>query len=357
MWMEQPGEARWFKGFFDIEQLDMFPPEVCVELRGYLDQAAALANTDMVRRRVKLYSDGFRYTELYSSVYWSDKHMKEAVVTDEADALRLRESLVTYARAERDLQRHLKEVIDTDPLLKPCGPFSVRTTFGHGLVPAMVRLADYYERTGKREPEPFTLGEQLDLDDPVASLFARYMQMRAHPEQAVERLANPGFEDTAGGAAPAGSDWTSENCPPEWASWVREGTKAELRWVASPVRSGQRAVMLKGAEGAACYLVTVPAKPGDVFLCTVHVRGKVSQREQVTLTVKWHDSQGRWFREDLNQAVTLPRPELTDWTPMCLMFTVPDGAGAALVMLTGGDMKPDEVVYFDDCTVQQLDVK
>jgi hypothetical protein len=310
-----------------------------------------------VRGRVKLYSDGFRYTELYSLAYWSDKHMKEAVVANEADAQRLRESLVTYAGAEHNLQRHLDEVINADPLLKPCAPFSARTAFGQGLVPAMARLADYYERAGKPEPEPYRLTDQLDPDNSVAKLFARYMLVRAHPEKVVERLANPGFEDTAGAAAPTGPDWTSENCPPTWGSWVRDGTTAALRWVASPVRSGQRAVMLKGAAGAACYLVDVPAKPGDVFLCTVYAQGKVGQPERATLTVKWHDAQGQWFGEALNQAVQFPRSEVTAWTPMCLMFTVPEGAGSAVVMLSGGDMRPDDVVYFDDCTVQQLDVK
>ncbi len=221
----------------------------------------------------------------------------------------------------------------------------------------MVRLADYYQRAGKPELEPYCLAHELDPDNPVAKVFAHYMLVRTHPEKVLERLANPGFEETAADAVRQGPDWISENCPPGWGSWVRDGTKAELRWVANPVRGGKRAVMLKGAEGAACYLVTVPGEPGDAFLCTVYARGKVAHPERVTLTVKWHDTKGQWFGEALNQAVAFPRSEVTNWVPMCLLVTVPQGAGSAIVMLAGGDMKPDDVVYFDDCTVQQLDVK
>jgi hypothetical protein len=354
IWMEQPGEARWFKGFFDIDQLEMFPPEVCQELRACLDEAAARADTELVRRRVQLCSDGFRWTELYASVYWSDKRMQEAVVTDDAEAQHLRQLLVTYAQAQQDLQRHAREVIDADPLLKPCIPFTVQTRFGQGIVPAIARIADYYELAGKPEPAPYCLAPALAPDNPVARSFAVYMQLRAQPGIAVQRLANPSFEATSQAAAPPPSDWSSSDCPPTWGSWVREGTKAELRWVASPVRSGERAVKLQGAEGAACFLVTVPAKPGDVLLCTVYARAAVEQPDRVSLTVKWHDDQGRWFRDDLNQSVLLPRPQLTEWTPLCLIVTVPEGAGAAVVMLTGSDLKPDDVAYFDDCTVQQL---
>jgi hypothetical protein len=36
------------------------------------------------------------------------------------------------------------------------------------------------------------------------------------------------------------------------------------------------------------------------------------------------------------------------------MFTIPQGAGSAVIMLTGEGMRPDDVVWFDDCSVKQL---
>jgi len=356
IWMGQGGEAAWFKGFFRIEQLDMFPPEVCAELRGYLDEAAKLADTDLVRKRIKLYSDGFRYTELYSGVYWGDKRLKTATIANARDAEKVKQQLVSYALSEEGLQRHFDEVINTDPLLKPCLPFggSSRSTFGEGFLPAVIRLADYHEKAGQPLQEPFRLSPDLPETTPVSRMFAAYMTMRAHPELAEEKMPNPGFEDKAAGAAPVGPDWTSEGCPPGWGSWIRGGTKAELRWVASPVHGGQRAVMLKGAEGAACYLMDAKGQPGDVYLCTVYARGKVSQPQRVGLTIKWRDPKGGWFDGASNLSVPLPQAELADWTPLSLMFTMPQGAGSAVIMLVGEDMQPEDAAWFDDCSVKQL---
>ena len=356
IWMAQRGDAYWLKGFFQIEQLDMFPPEVCAELRGYLDQAARLADSDLIRQRVKLYSDGFRYTELYSGVYWGDKHLRQARVGNQKEADGVRQALVSYSLSARGLQRHFDEVIDTDPLLKPCIPFggSARSTFGAGLLPAMAHLADYYDKIGRPLQEPYTLSGDLPADDPVARMFSAYMALRAHPELAEEKLHNPGFEDKAGGAAPQGPEWRSEGCPPGWGSWVRPGTKAELRWVASPVRTGHRAVMLKGAEGSACFLVDAPGEPSSIYLCTVYVRGKVSQPEQVGLTIKWRDPKGAWFETAPALAVRLPQAELKEWTPLSIMYTMPSGAGSAVIMLAGESMKPGDVVWFDDCSVKQF---
>ncbi len=355
IWMQQSGEAQWFKGFFRVEQLDMFPPEVCAKLRGYLDEAARLADTDLIRKRVKLYSDAFRYTELYSGVYWGDKRMQQARVNSQREADGLRRTLVSYALAEQGLQRHFDEVINPDPLLKPVIPFGGgRSSFGQGLLPAIVRLADYYAATGKPVPEPSCLSPELPTDNPVARMFAAYMAMRAHPERAAEKMPNPGFEDQAGGTTPQGPEWTSEGCPPGWSSWIRGGSRAELRWVASPVHGGRRAVMLKGAEGAACYLTDARGEPGSIYLCTVYARGKVSQPQGVTLTIKWRDPKGAWFEGAPNLTVPFPQRELTQWTPLSIMFTIPHGAGSAVIMMSGEGMKPEDTAYFDDCSVKRL---
>ncbi len=357
LWMEQSGEAAWFKGFFRIGQLDLFPPEVCSELRGYLDEAARLADTDLVRRRVKLYSDGFRYTELYSTLYWGDQRMKEAAVTNDRQADDLRRLLAAYARADAELPRYFTEVLNADPLLKPVIPFGrAQTTFGSGLLRSLTRLADYYEQAGTPPQEPYRLAPGIVPSNPVAQMYAGYMRMRANPDAAEERLSNPGFEDKAAETAPEGPEWSSEGCPPGWSSWARSGTRAELRWVASPVRSGSRAVMLKGAQ-VACYLTDVHGQPGETFLCTVYVRGKVSQPERVSLTIKWRTAEGAWFEEAPTQSVPLPQAELDEWTPLGLIFTMPQGAGRAVIMLSAEGMEPDEAVWFDDCSVKQLEAQ
>lgn len=111
--------------------------------------------------------------------------------------------------------------------------------------------------------------------------------------------------------------------------------------------------MLKGAQ-VACYLTDVHGQPGESFLCTVYVRGKVSRAENVSLTIKWRTAEGAWFEEAPTQSVPLPQAELDEWTPLGLIFTMPEGAGRAVIMLSADGMEPDEAVWFDDCSVKQL---
>lgn len=355
IWMQQGGEARWFKGFFEMSQLDLFPPAVCRELRGYLREAARLADNDLIRRRVRLYSDGFRYTEYYAQTYWSDRELASSVIHTAAEADRVQKALVSYGVAEERLQRHFTEVIMTSPLLKPCLPFSGRDKSpGGALLPAIMRLAEYHERAGTPLAEPFRLSPRLPADNPVARMYAAYLRAQVNPAAALQRLPNPGFEDQTAGASPQGPEWSSEGCPPGWSSWIRGGSKGELRWVASPVHGGQRAVMIKGAEGAACYLTDLKAKPGDIFLATVYVKAQVSNPERVTFTIKWRDPAGQWFEQAPNLSLPLPRADTGGWVPLGIMFTIPPGAGSAVIMLAGGRMAPTDVAWFDDCSVQLL---
>lgn len=355
IWNHQGGEAVWFKGFFDIRQLDMFPPEVCRELRGYLDQAAKLANTDLLRRRVKLYSDGFHYTELYSGIYWGDKRMRDIVVKNAADAERLRAAIVEYALSAGELQPFMTNVLSADPLLTQVIPFTgERGGHGEGLLPALMRLADFCDQSKTPLQEPFRLSDKLADTNSVARMYAAYMTARLHPETAHELLPNPGFEAKADGVAPQGVDWKSDGCPPGWGNWIRGGTQAELRWVKQPVHGGEHALMIKGAEGAACYLASVPGKPGDMFLATVQANGKVAEPEHVTFTIKWRDKDGNWFERAPNLSMPLPASDTKGWVPLGIIYVMPEGAGSAVIMMSGGDMKPEDVAYFDDCSVKQL---
>jgi len=64
-------------GFFDAKQLDLWLADVCAQARALLTKAEqAAANEDeAVRARVRLYSDGFRQTELWSALYYGEKRL------------------------------------------------------------------------------------------------------------------------------------------------------------------------------------------------------------------------------------------------------------------------------------------
>ncbi|MEN6549274.1 MAG: DUF4838 domain-containing protein [Armatimonadia bacterium] len=358
IWMKQPGKAVWFKGFFNLDQLEMFPPKVCDELRGYLDQAQKLADTDLIRKRVQLYSDGFRYTELYARVYWGDKAFTQAKVANMKQADALVRELVGYAEASAGLQTHFTKVINADPLLKPVLPFDAqaRGTFGNGVLPALSKLADFYEANKVELPDPPCLSKALPADNPVAKMYTAYMTLRQTPDAGIELLPNPGFEAGLTGGKPQGADWKAEGCPPGWSSWIRGGTQGDLRWVKEPVHAGQYAVMITKVSAAACYLTTAPIVTGDVYLCTVYAKGKVAKPEHVQLQVKWRDKENKWF-EAAPQAALLPGSELKDWTPLQVMFTAPPGAAQAVIMMVSDKLDPGDVVYFDDCSLKRVNLK
>lgn len=65
LWMAQPPPADWLKHYRSETQAVLFPSHECARLRGWLDQAAALAASDVVRARVRFVSDAFALTEKF----------------------------------------------------------------------------------------------------------------------------------------------------------------------------------------------------------------------------------------------------------------------------------------------------
>ena len=64
-WMRQPGPPYWLKYYRDEAQAGLFPPTVCRELRGLLDEAARTAGPPEVKARVALVADAFALTERF----------------------------------------------------------------------------------------------------------------------------------------------------------------------------------------------------------------------------------------------------------------------------------------------------
>ena len=382
LWMNQGGEARWFKGRYDIKQVDTFgfSPGVQRELRGYLNQAAKLADDDLTRRRVKLYSDGFRYTELHSRLYWADKRLRQILersdsvgLAERNDDARVREALLNLILAQQELRQFFDTVVNQNPLLLNEAPFRTYTRWRYGedlLLPAFARMADYYAKGGGSLQGRFRLSDQLPEDNPAARMYAAYITMRLRPETAPELLANPGFEVKPGVKAgldvAAKPDWNFENCPPGWSTWSSPGAKAELRWVKEPVHSGKHAVMIKGPELNATYFSAVKVKPGDVLLFSVYA--KVEQAapravipgqtapEKGMLKIDWRDNKNKSFPAP-TPSVPLPRDTGGAWQLVELISIVPEGVPWAWPFLFGSRMAPDDAVYFDDCSFRKLETK
>lgn len=81
IWMHQSGQSYWLKHFRNDSQAALFPPEVCHELRGVLDDAKAKAGEGgRVAERVKLVSDAFGVTERFSRFHVARDALQRGLV-------------------------------------------------------------------------------------------------------------------------------------------------------------------------------------------------------------------------------------------------------------------------------------
>lgn len=357
-WMTQPGQARWFKGFFDIQQMELFPPDACRQARGLLGEAEARAKSDLVKRRVQLYGEGFRYTELYSHLYFGNKALAGLRVRDRASLERGLALAREISDAGAELETYDPNVIQANPLHKSPIPFleRARVDLSSGLMGFLTEAMTWADENDQW-PAVGEFVAQLTgptADTPAGRLARALMYLHDHPGAGTETAVNGGVEEAKADApAPEGIDWTSEDMPGGWGKWLRPGTPGELVWTTEEARSGRASLKAKGAT-AACFLQSRPVQPGEEYLCSCYVSGSVPEGTLTQLLVQWHDAEGQWF-EAPKPAATLPAGQTEGWQRLQTFFRVPEGATEAVICLVTYDQGEEGLVYFDDVSCLRLD--
>jgi len=358
-WMNQGGEARWFKGFFDINQMELFPPEVCRRARALLTKAEQQAKSDLVKRRVKLYSEGFHYTELYSEVYFGNQALAGLKIRSQRDLDRGLAAAAQAGNAAAELQTYCANVIEADPLHKAPIPFTERARFDM-TSGVMSFLAEAMAWADENHQWPTIADFVARLsgqaaDSPAARLARALAYLHDHPDAATEALVNGGAEEAKVDAPNLeGIDWTSDDMPGGWGKWLRPGTPGELVWTTEQARSGKASLKAKGAT-AACFLQTVPAKPGEEFICSCQALADVPEGCDTELLVQWHDAAGHWV-EAAKPSARLAPGKTDGWQRLQVFFTVPEGVAAAVICLVTYDQGQDGYAYFDDVSCLRLDI-
>lgn len=342
-WMNQKGDAVWFRYFFDLNQMELFPPEVCEEARRLLDQAAALAMTEPYRRRVDLTSKAFYMTELYSAVFYSGR--APSVITSAAEAERTLKALVAGIGAEQKRRKYLTEVIDKEPLLKPVIPFDERAQYtapsaSPGLVWQLLRWC----RDNGREDLATKLLAGLAQVDPTSDIAMVAQAMWKLPLTNPKSLIVNGTFDRAGGAQgdTSGVDWSDKGPPPSWSYWERNPGTGQLRWVSS---GGEQYVTLTGVKGA-CYIQTVLVTPNSVYFVLSDYRGHIGEGSKATLTMSWHDGKGAWI-DEFRRTTELPKGDTQSWRTTAVAGRAPSNAAKAVIMLFADNQKEEDIVAFD----------
>ncbi|NUQ62725.1 MAG: DUF4838 domain-containing protein [Pirellulales bacterium] len=333
-WLARPsGSMVMWAGFFDIAQLDLWPPETCRKARSILEEAkkAAAGDEPVVRERVRLYSDGFRQTELWSAVYHGEKSL------DSVDAIE------GYIAAKTELARLQKDVVQSNPL--HIAPIAFEDRAGNlpgaSLGKAILRLADRPEAEAvlKRLADPSQPAE-------VALAARTALFLRKHPEKTTERLANPGIEPEPGKPAEG-------NLPPGWGTWFRPETPGEAKWTTTAARTGTRGLSIRGAV-AGCALQTIPVEPGQRFVGSVYVRGVFRPEAEVSVVVQWQEKSGKWLTAAARPSDRLPEGGSREWTRLCVLAEAPKEAGRLLFTVSAYGQGPDEAVEIDDASLLEL---
>jgi hypothetical protein len=335
-WMSRPsGSTVMWQGFFDPAQLDLWPPAVCAEARRLLTLAEHEASKDeeTVRQRVKLFSDGFRQTELWSALYHGERNLDRL-----ADVER-------YVDTQARMDRFTREVILPNPLHRAVILFDERASNlpGRAMVGALLRLSDQADAQSTLQ----RLASASASAEVKQAAHAALM-LRSHPERAVQRLTNPGFEPDADKApAPA----SNSSVPPGWGVWFRPGTPGRGELAANAARHGKSGFTLRGAE-AGCVLQSVAVQPGERYLAAVYVRGKLSPHAESKLLIQWKDAAGQWLTEAGQRTDQLRAGGTADWTRLCVLAEVPPKAAQLVFCVTAYSQSREDVLQADDASLQ-----
>jgi hypothetical protein len=332
-WMSRPsGSTTMWAGFFDPRQLDLWPAAACAKARELLtaaEQAAGPGRTPVLER-VRLFSDGFRQTELWSALYHGETQVQSA-----QDVLRFLRTL----EARESLQR---DVINKNPLHRAPILFEERAKWvpGSSLAGRLLTIAD--------EPGADRVLQEIAGRYPqLAGEVRAAVTMREQGEKVPQKLINPGFEPASGSAV------DEKSLPPGWSVWFRPGTPGETRWTTAAARSGSHGVLVRGAE-AGGFLQSVSVQPGKSYVASIYVRGRLSPQAHGEFVVQWQDAQGKWLPSETRRETRLPASGNSDWQRLAVYAPVPPAAARLIFGVFLYQQPVGEALELDDASLRQV---
>ena len=138
--------------------------------------------------------------------------------------------------------------------------------------------------------------------------------------------------------------------PPGWSAWQDEKNRTgTFGWDEAVGNGAARAS--KVAWG--CFIQSIPAAPGQVFVVQADCRAKGSTVP--ALTIRWQTSDHKWTHEADDRPFTF-QPGTGDWKKTFGVVTVPPEAGQLVVLLdVRGQQTDDDVCWFDNVEVYRLE--
>ena len=359
-WMGQTGPSYWLKYYRNADQVDLFPPDVCRQLRTLLHEAEAAAagrdpsaSTDpqaapnnpspvtdnreraprAIAERVRFVSDSFRVTEAFVAFEGARREM--AVTTLHGAGAPGRDLLAAYRKRRDGFIRTAHDVtarwplafypINYDDWLRDDPAYAAERALGLAghdslsVTGSSGRSDPNNERpitnhlsgtataingtfTGPLRPGLRVAGLQFGMDLP-----APWMSKLEPTETAVATLQHVGATESAARHERPNQHPASPHNQP----------------AITDNRSDAASLHFSGQENATVYQWAA-AQPGTAYAAAVDVRGEVSSSDVVLLTIGWLDSHQRAI--GLPKAMRLPMGKWPTWVTLRQACIAPSNA-------------------------------
>lgn len=333
-WLNQLGDSYWLKFYRNETQAILFPPEVCRELRGYLQEAASVVKTRKVRARVQQVSDTFGVTERFIAMQaWRDRLNRE-VLSGAGSMDQVVQWLMAFRDARKAFVSYTTELQASQPLL--IAPFQMSDyTLHDPTVNTLVWLRDRSGPLSKELPSP--LVDEVELVRLWSNLAERgfsigYNGALLGPVQKPRTIAGL----TYGVTLPLG--WMSKVEPAEH---YRDSLLGE---------DGMRVLRIEGSINTSVFQWR-PLPKTEFSLAAVKIRGRLSPSSSAYLTLGWLDAKHRHLGI---LRMLLPTGEWPEWVDLSQGGMIPENAVWVGVGIRLGNQHDGDWVEVKDF---RLDVK
>ncbi len=354
-WESQQGVPYWLRYYFQIAQMELYPPEVCAEARGFLDAAAeAAADRSPYRERVALFSEGFRITELYSRYYHFIRDLPADRELSPDEGWRLLVDLLLYADHFEELVRWKSSVFENNPLHRENGGRRFHDRIGFKpemrLTAWVAPLRDWGAANG-------TEGLVCGVLDRLATVFpaARIDVAREVERRPAGRNLAVNGNFTFDRYLSNEEDYLAvKGRPPrDWHLWRRPGTASGFFLTGEEPERGPLALRAEGAVEEFAYL-NVTVDPEAIYRLSANARGHISNGGRIRIEMFWWDARGRLREGDYRFVDQLPEGHHDSWSRLEVVGRPPAEAVTLMANLIVEHQDTDDWAMFDSVRLEEV---
>lgn len=304
IWLGQPGPTFWLKFFRNENQAVLFPPEVCAELRGLLDEAETTARRPVVRERVRQVGAAFGVTERFVAMQATRAALNRAVLEGQGEPAEWWRDLLAFRAARTEFENYTKALQAREPLL--IAPFNWDDYLKHDpTTNVLVRLAraGFVPGPGTMDPKETRLLELLRRP-PIGD--ALHQGRFTGTPQPVRRLTELEY------TLPLPAPWFSKVEP-------AQHHRVELRDGAG---DGGRVLFIAGQRNTS-FSQWGAVAGAEAAVARIRLRGHQHPGATLTVAVGWLDAQDRHLAVS---RLLLPPGDWPEWVELFLGDLAPAGA-------------------------------